>query len=96
MTITTHNLDKLLTLPPPGWERQRAELLARSFRARWVPALEGYIMPPAVAARFEALYDCGYTCAYRRGAWWYGFDSKTLTLDRYQAVKAAKEVVCPK
>ncbi len=95
MTTVTLGRERVLTITGlSDTDAARLAILARAYNARWVPALKGYALFPANAARVEALYEAGYTCAYRNGGWYFGLHGERLTKHRYDAVRLAKEVVC--
>jgi hypothetical protein len=91
MTLLPHQSDLLAPFAGlSGKDLQRARILARAFRARWVPALNGCVMPPGVARRWLDLYSAGFTCAMRHGAW--RFYREGRGMDRYEAVRVARGV----
>jgi len=90
MTILPHGTERIALLA--GSDGPRLTSLARSMRARYVPALGGYALYPGAMGRLEALYAAGYTCALRAGHWRFGVDGGRLTLDRYEATRRAKQL----
>lgn len=65
--MSTEHIIALADLPEA--DHPRAEYLARAFRGRWVPAHQGYAMSPSYHARWQRLFDAGFSAAYRNGRW---------------------------
>lgn len=72
-------------------DEARAMTLAKAFRGRWVPAEQGYDLTPANFARFSSCYSFGFMAAFRLGRWQLCVPGERPWLDKYDAVRIAKE-----